>query len=59
MIQDRPLQYITLEDGCLKVCLTEYGITECCTVSSHHLIEGKRKQLRAAIATTAAKVYEQ
>lgn len=43
----------TLEDGCIKVCLTEEGITACCIVSSHHLVDEKEKQLKQAILRTA------
>ena len=42
-----------LDDGCIRVCLTEDGITECTVVSSMHLVEDKRKQLQAAIAREA------
>jgi hypothetical protein len=46
---DSALDLETLKDGCIKVCLTEDGITQCCTVSSHHLVEEKRRQLKQAI----------
>ena len=39
----------TLEDGQIKVCLTEDQVTACCYVSSMHLVDEKEKQLRAAI----------
>jgi hypothetical protein len=42
-----------LDDGCIRVCLTEDGITACTTVSSHHLVEDKRRQLEAAIEREA------
>jgi len=58
-MSEAPFQTEVLEDGCVKVCLTEDNITECCIVSSHHLVDGKKKQLRNAIASTAAKAYEQ
>ena len=45
----------TLDDGCVKVCLSEEGITACCIVSSHHLVEEKERQLRQAIIRTAVK----
>ena len=35
----------TLDDGCIRCCLTENGFTSCTIVSSHHLIESKRKYL--------------
>ena len=37
-----------------KVSLQRDGITASTWVSSHHLIEGKRKQLEAAITRMAA-----
>jgi hypothetical protein len=36
-----------------KVCLTEDGITECTFVSSMHLVDGKKTQLRNAIKRQA------
>jgi hypothetical protein len=48
-----------LDDGCIKVCLTQDGITACTTVSSHHLTWEKEASLRAAIAREAAAAYEQ
>ena len=52
------LDITTTEDDCLKVCLTENGITKCCFVSSFHLVDGKEKGLRAAINRAAAKAFE-
>jgi hypothetical protein len=46
-----------LDDGCIKVCLTECGLTACTVVSSMHLVEDKRKQLQAAILREAAASY--
>jgi len=46
------------EDDCLKVCLTENGITKCTFVSSFHLVQDKEKGLRAAINRAAAKAFE-
>jgi hypothetical protein len=43
-----------LDDGCIRVCLTEDGITACTTVSSHHLTWEKQAQLEAAITREAA-----
>jgi hypothetical protein len=48
----------TLKDGCIKVCLTEEGITKCCIVSSHHLVEEKYTQLKRAIVKEAIKSFE-
>ena len=42
-----------LDDGCIRVCLTEDGITACTTVSSHHLTWEKEAQLEAAIKREA------
>lgn len=39
----------TLNDGQIKVCLTEDQVTACCYVSSMHLVDEKEEQLRAAI----------
>jgi hypothetical protein len=55
---DSALDLETLKDGCIKVCLTEDGITQCCTVSSHHLVEEKRRQLKQAIVKEAIKSFE-
>ena len=40
-----------------EVCLTEDGLTECCYVSSMHLIEEKEVQLRAAIRRRAFNAF--
>lgn len=48
-----------LDDGAMRVCLTEAGITKCCVVSSMHLVYDKEMQLRAAIQAEAARAYEQ
>jgi hypothetical protein len=55
-VQD--LALTTLKDGCIRVCLTEDGITQCCTVSSHHLVAEKEHQLKAAISAEAIRAYE-
>jgi len=52
------LDITTTPDDCLKVCLTEDGITKCTFVSSFHLVDGKEKGLRAAIKRAAAKAFE-
>lgn len=52
------LDITSTDDDCLKVCLTENGITECCFVSSMHLVHGKERQLRNAINRAAAKAFE-
>jgi len=44
-------------DNCVRVCLTEEGITSCCNVSSYHLVESHRKQLQRANARKAADAY--
>jgi hypothetical protein len=44
-------------DDCVRVCLTEEGITSCCNVSSWHLVESHRKQLQNANAKKAADAY--
>jgi len=40
-----PLATHVLPDGCIRICLGRV----CCTVSSWHLVEAKRKQLEAAL----------
>lgn len=52
------LEVTPTEDDCLKVCLTEDGITKCCFVSSFHLVDGKTAGLRAAIKRAAAEAFE-
>ena len=39
----------SLPDGCVRVCLSEGDRTLCTTVSSHHLVEDKWRQLRAGL----------
>ena len=41
-----------------KVTLSKNGITASTWVSSHHLIEGKRKQLEAAITRLAIESFK-
>ena len=38
-----------LEDGCVRVCLEEPQFSICTTISSHHLIEDKWRQLNLAL----------
>jgi hypothetical protein len=38
-----------LSDGCVRVCLGDGQDRVCCTVSSMHLVEGKREQLERAV----------
>ena len=52
------LDITTTPDDCLKVCLTENGITKCCFVSSMHLVQDKERHLRNAINRAAAKAFE-
>jgi len=51
------LEITSTEDDCLKVCLTENGITKCCFVSSSHLVDGKIPGLRAAINRAAVEAF--
>ena len=51
------LEITSTEDDCLKVCLTENGITKCCFCSSTHLVDGKIAGLRAAINRAAAEAF--
>ena len=38
-----------LDDGCVRVCLSEGEKSICTTVSSHHLVDDKWRQLRLAL----------
>ena len=38
-----------LDDGCVRVCLKEAPLSICTTISSHHLIEDKWRQLHTAL----------
>tara|TARA_B100001939_G_scaffold288530_1_gene259424 strand:+ start:460 stop:663 length:204 start_codon:yes stop_codon:yes gene_type:complete len=49
----------TQPDGSLRVCLTESGITACCSVPSAHLVESHLPQLRESIFKQALRAYEQ
>jgi len=52
------LDVTSTEDDCLKVCLTENGMTKCTFVSSFHLVQDKERHLRNAINRAAAKAFE-
>jgi hypothetical protein len=47
------LEMNTLEDGRVRVCLTEDGFSACAIVSSMHLAPDKGRQLRASIQRQA------
>ena len=38
-----------LDDGCVRVCLQEETLSICTTISSHHLIDDKWRQLHLAL----------
>ena len=38
-----------LDDGCVRVCLKEATLSICTTISSHHLIDDKWRQLHSAL----------
>ena len=38
-----------LDDGCVRVCLQEEAHSICTTISSHHLIDDKWRQLHLAL----------
>ena len=40
-----------------KVCLEENGVRACTLVSSHHLIEEKRKQLERSIMVVSRQAF--
>jgi hypothetical protein len=46
-----------LEAECIKVSLTRDGFTATAFVSSHHLVEDKRRQLEAAIERMAMEAF--
>ncbi|MGA0375468.1 MAG: hypothetical protein ACO3N6_03755 [bacterium] len=58
MTDHPPLEATSTADDMLHVCLTLHGFTACCYVSSHHLVDCKRKQLKAAIMREAMQAYE-
>jgi hypothetical protein len=45
------LHFEALPDGCIRVSLSNGTRTVSTTVSSHHLIEDKRRQLEALLNT--------
>jgi len=45
----RDESYVTLDDGCVQVCLSQEQWQVCCFVSSHHLIAEKWPQLHRAL----------
>ena len=48
----------SVDDGSYyEVCLTEDGLTECCYVSSMHLVDEKEHQLRASIRRRAFNAF--
>ena len=52
------MQLRSIEDGnYYEVCLTEDGLTECCYVSSMHLVDEKEHQLRASIRRRAFNAF--
>lgn len=38
-----------LNDGCVRVCLQEQTLSICTTISSHHLVDDKWRQLHTAM----------
>ena len=40
-----------------KVCLEENGVRACTLVSSHHLVEEKRKQLERSIMVVSRQAF--
>jgi hypothetical protein len=47
-----------LDTELIRVCLTEDGITECCFVTSFHLIQEKERQLRRGIMRQAQEAFQ-
>lgn len=58
MTDQTPLDVIPTDDDMLKVCLTLHGMIACCYVSSYHLVECKRKQLKDTILREAVQIYQ-
>lgn len=58
MTDQIPLDVIPTDDDMLKVCLTIHGMIACCYVSSYHLVECKRKQLKDTILREAMQTYQ-
>ena len=58
MTDQTPLDVIPTDDDMLKVCLTLHGMIACCYVSSYHLVECKRKQLKDTILREAVQTYD-
>ena len=56
-MEDLTHEYEELTDM-YKVTLTRHGISASTWVSSHHLIEGKRKQLEEAITRLAVESFK-
>jgi ribosome-binding factor A len=46
-----------LDAELIKVTITRDGFTASCFVTSHHLVEDKRRQLEAAINREAARAF--
>ena len=42
-----------------KVCLQEHGVKACCLVSSQHLIEDKRAQLKNQILLASQQAFSE
>ena len=42
-----------------KVCLEENGVRACTLVSSHHLVEEKRKQLEQSIMVVSRQAFSE
>ena len=47
-VKNEDFWYEPTEDSMYRVCMKINDVTACCTVSSMHLIEEKRAQLRGA-----------
>jgi hypothetical protein len=50
--------YEATEDSMYRVYMKIDGVTACCTVSSMHLIEEKRAQLRGACTRKAYEAFD-
>jgi len=57
-MSEPPLDIEPMEDDMLRVSLTLHGVTAHCFVSSMHLVEEKRGQLKASIMRKVMASYD-
>jgi hypothetical protein len=57
-VKNEDFWYEPTEDDMYRVCMKIDGVEACCTVSSMHLIEEKRAQLRGACTRKAYEAFD-